>query len=185
MRYVTFVGAYQQAAALAKEFKKQGFTPDVFQPTVTAYTPNFIKSAGDAANGVYVAVAPSLNEEIATNPELQTYATWLKQVDPNAVPTGLGQFAWAAAALFVAKIKEVGPNLTRKALLDLMPAIHNYTGNGLFPGQDVGGRQLSDCTAVTQVQNGRFVRILPASGQRCVDGVWNSLTKTGGKGYPT
>jgi hypothetical protein len=186
IRYVTFVGAYQQAARLAKEFVTQGFKPDVFQPTVTAYTPNFIKQTGSAAEGVYVAVAPSLNEEISNNPELQLYAQWLNQVKPGATPTAIGQYSWGAAALFFQKMIELGPKPTRKGLLALMPKIRSYDGNGLFPANDVGGRELTDCTSVVQIKNGRFVRIEPAAPGtvRCKDGVWNTKTKKAEAGYP-
>ncbi len=187
VRYVTFVGAYQQAARLAKEFVTQGFKPDVFQPTVTAYTPNFIKQAGSAAEGVYVAVAPSLVEEMEGNAELQTYAQWLNQVKPGATPTAIGQYSWAAAALFVEKMIELGPKPTRKGLLALMPKIRSYNGNGLFPPNDVGGRELTDCTSVVRVKNGKFVRFQPTARRslRCgKDGVWNTRTKKGEQAYP-
>jgi hypothetical protein len=185
-KYVTFVGAYQQAANLAKEFVNQGYKPDVYQPTVTAYSPNYIKQAGAASEGTYIAIAPSLLEEINGNQELQLYAQWLRQVRPNAVPTAIGQFAWASAALFVEKMIKVGPKPTRKALLAEIPGIHAYTGNGLFPAQDVGGRELSDCTSVVQVKGGKFVRIEPAAPRtfRCKDGVWNTKTKKPEKGFP-
>lgn len=175
-RYVTFVGAYQQAANLAKEFVKQGFKPDVYHPTVTAYTPNYINQAGSAANGTYVAVAPSLLEEIDGNPELQLYAQWLRQVNPKASPTAIGQYAWGAASLFIEQMIKVGPKPTRKAFLARIPAIRAYTGNGLFPPNDVGGRTLGDCTSVVQVQNGKFVRVEPLGVRklRCGDGVWDS-----------
>ncbi len=186
VRYVTFVGAYQQAANLAKEFSKQGFKPDVYQPTVTAYTPNYIKQAGSASENTYVTILPSLLEEIDGNPELKLYAQWLGQVKPGATPTAIGQFAWAAAALFVEQMIKVGPKPTRKALLQLLPGIHGYEGNGLFPAQDVGGRRLSDCTQVVQVKGGRFVRVEPtkARSRRCVDGVWNINTQKLSPGFP-
>ncbi len=184
--YVTFVGAYQQAANLAKEFARQNFKPTVYQPTVTAYAPNYIQQAGAASEGTYVAVSPSLLEEVNGNPELQLYAQWLQQVKPGAVPTAIGQFAWGAAALFVEQMIKVGPRPTRKALLARIPGIRNYSGNGLFPGQDVGGRELGDCTAIVQVKNGKFVRIEPLGVRalRCKDGVWNTKTQKLEEGFP-
>lgn len=184
--YVTFTGAYQQAAALAKEFKAQSYAPKVWQPTVTAYTPDYIKQAGDASEGTYIAVTASLNEEIAQNKELQTYAQWLNQVAPGKTPTGIGQFAWGAMALFVEKMKEIGPRPTRKALLATIPKVRSYTGNGLFPGQDVGGKELAACTKIVQVQGGKFVRFLPAApgSNRCVDKIYDTKTKTAKEGFP-
>jgi len=181
-QYVTFVGAYQQAASLARSMSSLGWKPQVYSPTVTAYTPDFITQAGDALNGGYVFVGStaSLNEEINLNPELQLYAQWLQQVKPGALPTNIGQFAWGAAALFVQQMIKVGPQPTRGKLLALMPGIHSFSANGLYPGQDVGGRVLGDCVAVVNVQNGKFVRYLPAAqgSYRCAkDGVWNTKTK--------
>lgn len=186
IQYVTFVGAYQQAAALAQEFTRQSFKPQVFQPTVTAYTPQFIRQAGAAAEGTYVAVTPSLNEEISGNPELTLYAQWLNQVKPGATPTGIGQYAWAATALFVEKMKKIGPKPTREALLAEMPGVRSFTGNDLFPAQDVGGRKLSSCTKIVQVRGGKFVRVEPAAAgsNRCGDPIWNNLTKKAEKGFP-
>nr|MDQ3610480.1 ABC transporter substrate-binding protein [Actinomycetota bacterium] len=155
VRHVTFVGAYQQAAALAKEMQRQGFAPDVYAPTVTAYDDDFLAIAGPAAEGTYIAVGTSLNEETAANEELQLYASWLDQIEPGAVPTSIGQYAWSAAKLFVEKMKEVGPRPTRKALLEAMPAVTAYTGGGLLAPANIGGRQLNDCAQFVQVQGGR------------------------------
>jgi ABC-type branched-subunit amino acid transport system substrate-binding protein len=183
-QYVTFVGAYQQAASLAQEFQRQGYKPQVFQPTVTAYTPDFIKQAGAAAENVYVAVKASLNEEVSGNPELTTYTQWLNQVKPGATPTGIGQFAWGAAALFVEKMKVVGPRPTRKALLAEIARVRNFTANGLLPPSDVGSRELGTCTKIVQVKNGKFVRVEPTAvgTNRCKDLVYNTKTKRGEPG---
>jgi hypothetical protein len=188
-QYVYFVGAYQQAASLARSMKSLGWTPQVYQPTVTAYTPNFIKQAGDALNGdyVYVAVSSTLNEEMQGNPELQLYAQWLQQVKPGALPTNIGMFSWAAASLWVEKMVEVGPRPTRGALLAKIAKVTRYTGNGLFPGQDVGGRHLGDCVNVVRESGSRFVRFLPAAVHtfRCgLDGLWNSKTNKHEKAAP-
>ena len=178
VRYVTFVGAYQQAAAVAKEMQRQGFVPDVYSPTVTAYDDDFLAIAGPAAEGAYIAVATSLNEERAANEELQLYAQWLDQIEPGAVPTSIGQYAWSAAKLFVEKMKEIGPRPTRKALLEAMPSVTAYTGGGLLAPANIGGRQLNDCAQFVQVQGGRFVRVEPAAAnqRRCGDGVVNVRT---------
>lgn len=186
VNYISFAGAYQQAAALAQEFQRQNYKPQVFQPTVTAYSQDFLKQAGSAAEKMYVAVVPTLNEEISASKELQTYAQWLNQVQPGATPTGIGQYAWSAVALFVEQMKALGPKPTRTALLAELPKIHNWTGNGLFPGQDVGGRKLSSCTKVVQVQNGKFVRVVPleVNSNRCKDLIYDTKTKKAEKGFP-
>ena len=188
-QYVTFVGAYQQAASLARSMKSLGWTPQVYAPTVTAYTPNFITQAGDALAGnyTYVGVISALNEEMQGNPELQLYAQWLQQVKPGALPTNIGAFAWGAAQLWLQKMIEIGPRPTRGALLAKIAAVHRFTGNGLFPGQDVGGRNLGDCVNVVVVSGGKFVRYTPTAPHtyRCgLDGLWNTKTKRAEKAAP-
>ncbi len=186
VEFVTFSGAYQQAAGIRKTMRDQDYNPVVWQPTVTAYTPNYLQQAGSAAEGTYLALQPTLLEEAKYSPELQTYAQWLTQVKPNAVPTAIGQSAWGAAALFFDKMIKLGPKPTRKGLLGLLAQEHNWTSNGLFPGQDIGGRRLSDCIQVVRVIGGKFVRQLPAAEHtwRCEDGVWDFSANKKVPGYP-
>ena len=184
--YVTFVGAYQQAANLARAMAQFNFKPTVYMPTVTAYTPNFLAQAGDTVEGgnVFLAMPTSLVEEMSSNPELATYAQWLQQVKPGALPTSLGQFAWAAAALFVKEAIAVGPNLTRGALIAKVQNEHAWSANSMIPANDVGGKRMTDCVVVVNIRNNKFVRFLPASGFRCQDGVYNLKTKKKEPGYP-
>jgi hypothetical protein len=184
--FVTFSGAYQQAAGIVKTMADQDYHPVVWQPTVTAYTPNYLQQAGSAAEGTFIGIQPTLLEEAKYSPELQLYGQWLGQVRPDAVPTDLGQFAWGATALFIEKMIKLGPKPTRKGLLALLAQEHNYTDNGMFPGQDVGGRKLSDCIQITQVKGGKFQRYLPAAEHtwRCQDGVWDFSKNAKIAGYP-
>ena len=186
VEFVAFTGAYQQAASIRKTMDEQNYHPAVWQPTVTAYTPNYLSSTGSAAEGTYIGIQPTLLEEAGYSKELQTYAQWLTQVNPSAVPTDLGQFAWGASALFIEKMIKLGPKPTRKGLLALLAQEHNFTSNGLFPAQDVGGRKLSDCIAIIQVQHGKFVRVLPTAPHtwRCQDGVWDFKTNSKIAGFP-
>jgi len=186
VQFVTFSGAYQQAAGIRKTMDDQDYHPVVWEPTVTAYTPNYLQQAGATAEGTYVGIQPTLLEEASASPELQLYAQWLTQVSPNAVPTDLGQFAWGATAMFFDKMIKLGPKPTRKGLLALLGQEHSYTDNGLFPAQDVGGRKLSDCIQFVQVKGGKFVRVLPAKAHtwRCVDGVWDFGSNRKIAGYP-
>ena len=184
--FVTFSGAYQQAAGIRKTMADQDYHPVVWQPTVTAYTPNYLQQAGAAAEGTYIGIQPTLLEEASYSPELRTYAQWLTQVSPNAVPTDLGQFAWGATALFFEKMIKLGPKPTRKGLLALLAQEHGYTDNDMFPAQDVGGRKLSDCIQIIQVKGGKFARVEPAKPHtwRCKDGVWDFGSNRKIPGYP-
>ena len=184
--YVTFVGAYQQAANLARAMDQFQFHPTVYMPTVTAYTPNFLAQAGPTVEGgnVFLAMPTSLVEERASNPELALYGQWLQQVKPGALPTSLGQFSWGAAALFVKLAIAAGPQLTRGKVIDLVRLEHAWSPNGMYPQNDVGGRRMTDCVVVVNIRNNKFVRYLPSSGFRCQDGIYNLKTKKRVAGYP-
>jgi ABC-type branched-subunit amino acid transport system substrate-binding protein len=186
-QYVTFVGAYQQAANLALAMAQFGYKPQVYMPTVTAYTPDFLKQAGPSVEdgNVYLAMPTALIEEEATNPELATYHQWLQQVKPGALPTSLGQFSWGAAALFVQEAIAAGPHLTRGAVLALVRAVHAFSPNHMYPQNDVGGKRMSDCVVVAVVRSNAFHRFMPSSGFRCQDGVYDSTTKKRGPGFPS
>jgi hypothetical protein len=63
VEFVTFSGAYQQAAGIRKTMEDQDYHPAVWLPTVTAYTPNYLQQAGSAAEGTYVGIQPTQLEE--------------------------------------------------------------------------------------------------------------------------
>ena len=103
----------------------------------------------------------------ASNPELQAYEKWLQVVAPGSAPTYFGMYAWSAAALFVQLANQVGPNLTRAAMLQAVAGVHGYSCNGLCSPQDVGGKHTSPCALFIQLQGGTWKRLSPASGWTC------------------
>jgi ABC-type branched-subunit amino acid transport system substrate-binding protein len=167
VRYVQWLGSYQHAVRLLQAMKQQGFKPDAFVMDPVAYDDNFVRQAGDAAEGVSVFTNTALLAEGGGNKEMQLYRSWLARVAPGAAPDYFGFYAWGAAKLFVELAAKVGPHLTRKALLDAVKGVHNYTANGLFSPQDVGGKRTSQCWAFIRLQGGRWVREAPSSGFRC------------------
>ena len=167
VRYVQWLGSSQHAVRLLQAMKQQGYKPDAFVMDPVAYDVNFVRSAGAAADGVSVFTNTALLEEGGSNKEMQLYRSWLGRAAPGAVPDYFGFYAWGAAKLFVELAAKIGPNLTRKALLDAVRNVHDYTANGLFSPQDVGGKRTSKCWAFIRLQGGRWVREAPGSGFRC------------------
>jgi ABC-type branched-subunit amino acid transport system substrate-binding protein len=167
VRYVQWLGSNQHAVRLLQAMKQQGFKPDVFVMDPVAYDANFVKQAGDAAEGVTVFTNTALLEEAGNNGELQLYRSWLARVAPGAVPDYFGFYAWGAAKLFVELAAKIGPNLTRKSLLEAVSGVHDYIANGLFSPQDVGGRRTAKCWAFIRLQGGRWAREAPGSGFSC------------------
>jgi hypothetical protein len=167
VQYVQFLGAFQEATTLVQNMQAQGFKPKVTVLDPTGYDPNFVKSAGAAANGVYVFSNGAMFEEASSNPELALYVKWLGQVAPGQAPTYFGMYAWSAAELFVRLANQIGPNLTRQAMVSAIQGVHGYTGNGVFSPEDVGGKHTSPCALFMQLQGTAWKRISPASGWTC------------------
>jgi hypothetical protein len=76
-------------------------------------------------------------------------------------------FAWSSAELFVRLANQIGPNLTRQAMVAAIKNVHGYTGNGMFAAQDVGGKQTSPCALFMQLQGTTWKRISPGAGWSC------------------
>ena len=61
-----------------------------------------------------------------------------------------------------ATVKRHGINgLTRANLLAALNDIHTFDADGMLAPIDLAGRKISDCHVLTQVRNGRFVRVQP------------------------
>ena len=157
VKYVQYVGAYQEAVLLAKAMQSQGFTAKlVFDPEV--YDPGFVQSGGSAVNGAHVWINSATFEQASTNPEMQLYEKWLNITSPGKAPNYFGLFAWAAGELFATKALELGGQLTRASLITALKSVDNYTGNGLFGPQHVGARMTGGCYGFITLENGKWVR---------------------------
>jgi ABC-type branched-subunit amino acid transport system substrate-binding protein len=158
VRYVQFVGAYQNAVQLANAMQQQGFKPDAFVLDPTGYDSNYVKSGGGAVDGTKVWINSALFEEAGSNPEMQLYLKWLQQVAPGATPSYFGLFSWAAARLFTEQALALGGKLNRQSMITALTNVHGWDGHGLFAPQDVGGRRSANCDAVIKLQGGKWVR---------------------------
>jgi hypothetical protein len=157
VKYVQYVGAYQEAVTLAKAMQQQGFKAQlVFDPEV--YDPGFISSGGSAVNGAHVWINSAIFEEAASNPEMQLYEKWLGITSPGAQPNYFGLFSWAAGELFAEKALELGGKLTRASLIASLRTVKDYTGNGLFGPQNVGAKMTGGCYGFITLENGKWVR---------------------------
>ena len=165
---VAFQGAYQQAVRLVEAMQQQDYAPKALALQSNTYVPELLETCQGACDE-YVSLAQTgaLVEEIEGNPELQTYAEWLKRINPNAQPTGLGMYSWGAAKLFVQALKAIGPEPTRASLLEYLRGVSGYDGGGLFPPQDIGSQVPTDCIIMLDIEDNRFVRAEPGDDYRC------------------
>jgi len=157
VKYVQYVGAYQEAVLLAKAMASQGFKAQlVFDPEV--YDPGFVQSGGSAVNGAHVWINSAVFEEAGSNPEMQLYERWLNITSPGKSPNYFGLFAWAAGELFATEAIKLGAKLTRASMITALKGVDNFTGNGLFGPQHVGPRMTGGCYGFITLQSGKWVR---------------------------
>jgi len=160
VKYVQWVGNYQNAVQLKKAMDAQNFHP-VFQMDSVAYDPGFAQLGGSDVNGIYSFIDTDMFEEASRSPEMQLYLKWLHIVAPGAQPSFFGIFAWGAAELFTQEAIELGGKLTRANLIAALRQVKNYTGNGLFAPMQVGAKTTPPCQTEMQLENGVWVRRTP------------------------
>jgi ABC-type branched-subunit amino acid transport system substrate-binding protein len=160
VKYVQWVGNYQNAVNFIKAMNQQNFHP-VIQMDSVAYDPGFGQQGGSAVNGVYSFVDTDMFEEASKSPEMRLYLKWLNIVAPGAHPSFFGVFAWGAARLFTEKAIELGGKLTRASLIAALKQVTNYTGNGLFAPMQIGPKTTPSCQTEMQLENGVWVRRTP------------------------
>jgi ABC-type branched-subunit amino acid transport system substrate-binding protein len=157
VRYVQFLGAYQQAVRLAQAMQQQGFKPDAFVLDPTGYDPRYVESGGDAVEGTKIFINIAMFEEAASNKEMQLYQSWLQQVKPGATPTFFGVFSWSATRLFVEQALGLGGRLSRDSMVQAVRKVDNWTSNGIHSPQHVGSKKTGECWRWIRLEKGRWV----------------------------
>lgn len=132
-----------------------------------AYDPSYLKAAGSAAEGTYIATLTTPFTDAASTPELQRYIEWLNRTVPGATPTALGARSWSAGLLFAEAARRSAPRLDRSTVLAALRTIHSWDGNGIQVPADPGSGLISTCFAYVRVRSGEFRRAYPASGFAC------------------
>jgi ABC-type branched-subunit amino acid transport system substrate-binding protein len=173
VQYVTMVADFQNIVRLQKAMKQQGYVPKVRDWDSVAYDPDYLKE-GDPVEGSLIFLNNAIFEESASNPEMKLYTEWLQRAAPGAVPDYFGLYAWSAYRLFQKVATQIGPNLTRKAMLAALKATRTWDGNGLHGPTQVGAKLPTVCNLYVEVKGGKFTRMAPASGFDCT----GSLSRT-------
>ncbi|MET3963494.1 ABC-type branched-subunit amino acid transport system substrate-binding protein [Marmoricola sp. OAE513] len=157
VRWVQFLGAYQQEVRFAEAMKAANYKPDVYMLDPSAYDEGFLQTGGDAIENTFVYVNFTPFAENAK--EFRLYNTYLQQVAPGAKPTFFGLFAWSAAKLFVEQSIELGGKLSRPALVNSLRGVKNWTAGDLHGPMQVGAKHAPSCIRFLQVKNNKFVPI--------------------------
>jgi ABC-type branched-subunit amino acid transport system substrate-binding protein len=156
---------YNSTVILRKEAKLQGLTDPkiIWDCTLQCYDRRLVEQGGADVEGQYVSLLFLPFEEASTNKELKAFVSTVgkDKVDGFAVQ------AWASGVLFQQAVENIvekdGVNgLTRAALFDeLNTGFQKFDANGMIGTVDVSGRTPSACYVLTQVKNGKFVRVTP------------------------
>ena len=159
--YARHGGAAAGVIALMKEAKLQGVnTVKVWDCSLQCYDKSIL--AAPETNGLYVWTAFLPFDETKANAMLKNF---VKYVGADKTD-GFSLQAFASGLLFAETARQVvekdGDNgLTRAALLSTVQGITKFDADGMLAPMNPGGRIVSRCYALSQVQNGKFVRVWP------------------------
>jgi ABC-type branched-subunit amino acid transport system substrate-binding protein len=156
--------AYSQTVDLRKEAALQGVTDPsiVWSCTVQCYNPQFLTQGGTSVENEWISLGFLPDIEAKYN---KAVAGFDKYTDPSK-RDGFAADAFASGLLLRDAIRDVvakdGNNgLTRKNLFTELNTIHAFTADGMLGTTDIAGRVPSPCYMLTQVKNGKFVRVYP------------------------
>lgn len=145
---IFFVGTYKQLAAAIRQARVSGLKAGFFTVSFVG-TDHLIREAGLAGDGVYISqVVPSpYDRHLALIRQYQT--------DVPASDIGYASLeGYIDAAVFVAALREAGPQPTRKALIQALSFLRVDLG-GFSVAFSPNDHQGSDAVFITRVEAGR------------------------------
>ena len=163
--YAQSGGTANTTVLLRREAKIQGVNDPTFiwDCTLQCYDRQLIKQGGADVEGQYVSLLFLPFEEASSNKTLNNF---LKYTGKNKAD-GFGIQAYASGLLVSQSIQDIvataGVNgITRKALFAQLNATPSFNAGGMIGTTDIANRAVSPCYVLTQVKNGKFVRITPS-----------------------
>jgi ABC-type branched-subunit amino acid transport system substrate-binding protein len=165
-QYVSEYSDDNSAERLLQAMQQANYAPQVVDWISEEYSPQFAQQTSPESNGNLVAMTATAGyEDAASNQGLQLMESWMDRV------AGAGNWhkdifailAWSAGLAFEQAAKQVGPDLTRPALISKIQAITNWTGGGVTPPSDIGTKVPSKCFFYEKIENGAFQRVYPTA----------------------
>jgi len=157
-------------AGFLEQAAQQDFKPDAVINT-SGYDPTLFKLTGTVADDnplmFPLPYAMYLGEDAAAVPEITTMTTWLHKTHPSDQVNLYVMESFAAGLLFQQAMSTLGANPTRAGLLSALSGITNFTADGLVAPSNVGQKKGTYCDVIVRPENGKFVRVDPASGFEC------------------
>ncbi len=163
--YAQSGGTFNTTVLLRREAKLQGINDPKFiwDCTLQCYDRELLKQGGADVEGQYVSLLFLPFEEASSN---KTLANFLKYTGKNKAD-GFGIQAYASGLLVSDAIEKIvsasGVNgVTRQALFDQLDATQSFNAGGMIGKTNIADRKTSPCYVLTQVKNGKFVRVTPS-----------------------
>jgi branched-chain amino acid transport system substrate-binding protein len=155
----------QGVVTLAREMKRQSL--DATQYLVNAYDREVLTEFGDLFQGSVVMTffAPF---EVDDPPEgLETYLEWMERTGTE--PNENTMNGWLSAALFVAGLREAGPDFSRQKVIDAVNAMTDWDADGLLAGVDWTKAHTDQadpaCAAFSRIEGDAFVPVFGEPGK--------------------
>lgn len=163
--YVSEYSDDNSAERLLQAMQQANYAPQVVDWISEEYSPQFAQQTSPESNGDLVAMTATDGYDDTGNPGMQLMETWLNRVagSGNWHQDIFAILAWSAGLAFEQAAKQVGPDLTRPALIAKLQAITNWTGGGVTPPTDIGQKIPSKCFYYVKIENGGFQRVYPSA----------------------
>ena len=163
-QYVTEYSDASSAERLLQAMQQANYAPQVVDWFSEEYSPQFAQQTAPESNGDLVLMsATAAYSEANVNPGLQLMESWMNRVAPGYHQDIFAMLAWSAGLAFEQAAKEVGPDLTRAALITKLQGITNWTGGGVTPPVNIGQKIPSKCYFYVKIDNGAFQRVYPTA----------------------
>ena len=164
-QYVSEYSDDNSAERLLQAMQQANYAPQVVDWISEEYTPQFAQQTAPESNGNLVAMTATDGYDDTGNPGMQLMETWLNRVagSGNWHQDIFAILAWSAGLAFEQAAKQVGPDLTRPALIAKLQGITSWTGGGVTPQTDIGQKIPSKCFYYVKIENGGFQRVYPSA----------------------
>ena len=165
--YAECTGPVDCTIKLRKEAKIQGVDGvEVWDCGTQCYDPSLIEEGGADVEGQYADVLYLPFLDAKDRKANKMAADFVKYTGKDNAGKLGAVYAWAAGIALRDAVNTIvdanGNNgVTRAALLEALGNIHEFDADGMFGKIDLGGRKVTPCHVLTQVKDGKFVRVTP------------------------
>ncbi len=165
--YAQCTSASSCTLKLRKEAKIQGVSSvKVWDCTTQCYDPAFLEEGGADVEGQFADLLYLPFLDAKDRKANKMAADFVKYTGKDNAGKLGAVYAWAAGIALRDAVNTIvdenGNNgLTRAALLEALGNIHEFDADGMFGKIDLGGRKVTPCHVLTQVKDGKFVRVTP------------------------